>query len=91
MPNREERLRIVASGKCSAASRAFGPRVKYLSAVNGIIIQLSEEEDDCFDSSKEAVAAAKLLPRPGAKRSFMTNLESRDDACDVQTPDLDEY
>ncbi|MEH2517527.1 hypothetical protein V1279_003100 [Bradyrhizobium sp. AZCC 1610] len=59
MTTREERLRIVARGRCSAASRTFGPRVKYLPAIDGMIAQLSEEEDDCFDTSKEAVAAAK--------------------------------
>lgn len=56
---REERLKIVARGKCSAASRTFGAKIKWLPAVDGRIAQLSEEEDDCFDSSKDAVAAAK--------------------------------
>ena len=56
---REERLRIVARGKCSAAMRSFGGRVKWLPSIDGMIAQLSEEEDDCFHGSKEAVAAAK--------------------------------
>jgi hypothetical protein len=56
---REERLRIVARGKCSAAMRSFGVRVKWLPAIDGMIAALSEDEADCFDTSKEAVAAAK--------------------------------
>lgn len=44
---REERLRIVARGKCSAVSRMFGVRIKWLPAVDRRIAQLSEEEDDC--------------------------------------------
>ena len=57
--SRLERLRIVANGKCRAASRSFGPRVKWLPSIDGMIAQISEEEADCFDTSKEAVEAAK--------------------------------
>ena len=57
--SREERLRIVARGKCSAASRTFGARIKWLPSIDGMIAALSEDESDCFDTSKEAVAAAK--------------------------------
>jgi hypothetical protein len=59
MTTREERLRIVSRGKCSAASRTFGARVKWLPSVAGMIAQISEAEEDCYDTSKEAVAAAK--------------------------------
>jgi len=55
---REEQLRIVARGKCSAAMRSFGARIKWLPSIDGMIAALSEDESDCFDTSKEAVAAA---------------------------------
>ena len=46
-------------GKCSAAMRSFEARVKWLPSINEMIVQISEAEEDCYDSSKEAVAAAK--------------------------------
>ncbi|SDK39164.1 hypothetical protein SAMN05444163_8003 [Bradyrhizobium ottawaense] len=58
---REARLRIVASGKCRSASRNFGGRLKYLPSIGGMICQLSEEEEDCYHTSKEAVAAAEAF------------------------------
>jgi hypothetical protein len=57
--SREARLRIVASGKCRSASRNFGGRLKYLPSIGGMICQLSEAEEDCYATSKEAVAAAQ--------------------------------
>lgn len=57
--SREERLRIVASGKCRASPRHFENRTKYVPTVAGMVCQLSEAEDDCFPTSKKAVAAAE--------------------------------
>jgi len=59
MTTREELLRIVARGKCSAAMRTFGTKVKWLPSIDGMIAQISEAEADCIDSSKGAIAAAK--------------------------------
>jgi hypothetical protein len=59
MTERLEQLRIVARGRCTAAMRSFGGRVKWLPAVDGMIAALSEDEVDCLATSKEAVAAAK--------------------------------
>jgi hypothetical protein len=58
---REERLRIVAKGKCRAATRSFGGRIKYLPSIARMICQLSEAEEDCYATSKEAVAAAEAF------------------------------
>jgi hypothetical protein len=58
-PTREERLQIVARGKCSAAGRTFGARIKWLPSIDGMIAQISEEEGDCYDLRKEAIDAAK--------------------------------
>lgn len=61
MTTREERLRIVATGKCRSVARSFESGTKYLPSINGMICQLSEEEEDCFRTSKEAVAAAEAF------------------------------
>lgn len=61
MTTREEQLKIVAKGKCRAAMRSFGGRIKYLPSVAGMICQISEEEQDCYATSKEAVAAAEAF------------------------------
>ena len=59
--SREERLRIVAYGRCRAAPRNFDGRRKYLPSISGMICQLSEAEEDCYRTSKEAVAAAETF------------------------------
>jgi hypothetical protein len=59
MESREARLRIVASGKCKASPRHFENRTKYVPTVGGMVCQLSEEEEDCYPTSKKAMAAAE--------------------------------
>jgi hypothetical protein len=59
MVAREVKLRIVAQGKCRSVPRSFDGRIKYLPSVGGMICQLSEAEEDCFDTSKQAVLAAE--------------------------------
>lgn len=66
---REERLRIVARSKCSAAMRSLGARIKWLPSIDGMIAALSDDEADCFETSKEAVAAAKRF-RDEARAKF---------------------
>lgn len=57
--SREERLRIVAFGKCRAAPRHFENRTKFVPTVAGMVCQLSEDEEDCFATSKKALVAAE--------------------------------
>ncbi|ARQ95306.1 hypothetical protein [Bradyrhizobium phage BDU-MI-1] len=59
--SREARLRIVAQGKCRSVPRSFDGRTKYLPSIGGMICQLSEEEEDCYATSKQAVAAAEAF------------------------------
>jgi hypothetical protein len=61
MDVREVRLRIVANGKCRAAVRQFENRTKYVPTIGGMVCQLSEEEEDCYPTSKRAVAAAEAF------------------------------
>jgi UDP-N-acetylglucosamine enolpyruvyl transferase len=53
-----ERLHIVAKGRVSTTKRVFEGRTKYLPTVAGMICQISQEEEDCFVTSKAALKAA---------------------------------
>jgi len=59
--SREERLRIVANGKCRSEPRQFEGRTKFVATVAGMVCQLSEHEEDCHPTSKKAVAAAEAF------------------------------
>jgi hypothetical protein len=61
MTTREDRLRIVANGKCRAVVRHFDNRTKYLPTVAGMVCQISEYEEDCHATSKRALAAAEAF------------------------------
>ncbi|WP_316200868.1 MULTISPECIES: hypothetical protein [unclassified Bradyrhizobium] len=51
----------MATGKCRAAVRHFENRTKYVPTVAGMVCQISEYEEDCYRTSKEAVAAAEAF------------------------------
>lgn len=59
--SREARLRIVSQGKVRSVARSFEGRTKFLPSIGGMICQLSEEEEHCYRTSREALSAAEAF------------------------------
>jgi hypothetical protein len=61
-------LRIVANAKCRAEVRHFENRTMYVPTVGGMVCQFSQEEEDCYPTSKKAVAAAEAFRDEARKK-----------------------